>query len=170
MASNMFIKFLGPDMNGGSTSKGHEGWIEVTSFNHGFTQPTTPTRSHGGGGTVEKAHHHPFTFTKILDSATDDLLKACWSGKHIEKMTFTAYRSAGDTAASQMGVPFLKVELESVIVTEFSIASRSADMPIETLALNYAKITYTYNGQEKMKGNTGADQPVSHDLTTHSVS
>lgn len=169
MATNMFIKFLGPDINGGSTSKGHESWIEVLHWNHGFTQPTTPTRSHGGGGTVEKAHHHNFSFSKILDSATDDLLKACWTGKHIDKMTFVAYRSAGDTGTSQMGVPYLKVELESVIVTEFSIAGGVGDMPMENIALNYAKITYTYNGQEKMKGTGGADQPVSHDLTTNVV-
>ncbi|MCA9544137.1 MAG: type VI secretion system tube protein Hcp [Myxococcales bacterium] len=169
MAFNTFIKFTGPDMNAGSTSKGHEGWIEVLSWSHGFTQPTTPTRSHGGGATVEKAHHAPFNFQKILDSSTDDLLKACWSGKHIDKMEFVAYRSGGDTGASQMAVPYLKIELESCVITDYSLSGGPGDMPAENVSVNYAKVTYTYNGQDKMKGTVGADQPVSHDLTTNVV-
>jgi len=162
----MFIKFKGPDINGGSTSKKFEGWIEVGSWSHSWTQPTTPTRSHGGGGTIEKAHHAPFSFTKIMDSATDDLLKMCWTGKHIDTMSFVCHRDDGTDAH---GVPYLKVDLESVIVTQYSISGGSGSMPHESLSLNYAKVTYTYNGQDKLKGTVGADQPVSHDLATNVV-
>lgn len=169
MAINTFIKFLGPDINGGSSSKGHETEIEVLSWSHGFHQPTTPVRSHGGGGTVEKVNHALFTFTKILDSSTDDLLKMCWSGKHIDKATVTCYRSAGDTGGPQMGVPYLKIVMESVIVADYNVSGATGDMPLETVSLNYAKVTYTYNAQDKTKGVRGADQPVSHDLRTNEV-
>lgn len=166
MATNMYCKFTGPDINAGSTSKGHEGWIEVLSWSHSWTQPTTATRSHGGGGTVEKAHHAPFQFTKSIDSATDDLLKMCWSGKHIDKMEFACYR---DDGTEGNGTPYLKVELESVIVTDYSMSGGVGDVPHESVSLNYAKVTYTYNGQDKLKGTVGADQPVSHDIATNVV-
>lgn len=42
MACNVFFKFTGPDIVGGSIVKGHEGWQEVISYNHSFEQPTSP--------------------------------------------------------------------------------------------------------------------------------
>ena len=169
MASNMFIDFDGPKIDGGSTSKGHDGEVEVMSWNHGFSQTTSPVRSAAGGGTVEKANHMGFTITKMLDSATDDLLKCCWSGQHIDKVTFTAYRSSGDAGGDQMGVKYLTVLMESVIVSSFSVGGSMGDLPIENLSLDYAKVTYTYTPQDKSEGTTGADQPVYHDLRTHEV-
>lgn len=169
MAHNVFIKIVGPDVNGGSTSKGHEGQIEVLAWNHGFHQPTTPVRSAAGGGTVEKCNHSPFTFTKNLDSSTDDLLKLCWSGKHIDSIELTCYRSAGDTGGAQMGVPYLKVKMESCILQDISISGGPGDIPVENVTIAYGKVTYTYNRQDGKKGSVGADQPVSHDLHTNVV-
>lgn len=168
MAINTFMKIKGPDMNGGSTSKGHETEIEVLSWNHGFNQPTSSIRSAGGGGTVEKANHQAFVFSKMLDSATDDLLKACWSGKHCATATLTCYRSAGEL--EQMShVPYLKVEMESVIISDLQVSGSVGDVPMETVALTYAKVTYTYTTHDKTGGTVGAAQPVSHDLRTHVI-
>ena len=75
MASNMFIKFENPAIDGDSTASDHSNEIEVTVLEPRFSQPTSPVRSTAGGGTVEQANHSNFTFTKYLDSATDDLLK-----------------------------------------------------------------------------------------------
>jgi type VI secretion system secreted protein Hcp len=167
MAHNVFIKCAA--WNGGSTSKGHEAEIEVASWSHGFDQPTSPIRSAAGGGTYEKAHHHHFTFTKQLDSSTDDILKSLWTGAHIDKVLLTCYRAAGDTGANQIGVPYLKVEMESVIVTAFAISGGDGGFVNETVSLNYAKVTYTYTNQDKTSGKVGAAQPVSHDLRTNVV-
>lgn len=169
MAINTFMKFTGPDINGGSTSKGHETEIEVMNWNHGCHQPTSPVRSHAGGGTIEKANHANFCFTKQLDSATDDLLKMCWTGMHIDKATITCYRSSGDTGGAQIGTPYLTVEMESVIVADYSISGQQGDYPFENISLAYGKITYTYVGHDRTKGTTGSAQPVFHDLRTHEV-
>ena len=75
MATNMYIKFEEPGIEGGSSAAEHAEQIEIMSWSHGFTQPTSPTRATAGGGTVEQANHSNFTFTKYIDSATDDLLK-----------------------------------------------------------------------------------------------
>lgn len=169
MSSNMFIVFDGPALGGGSTLKGHENQIEISSWNHGFTQPTSPIRSAQGSATIEKCHCDNFTFSKALDSATDDLLKMCWSGKHIDKATVTMYRAAGDVGANQSGVPFLKIEFESVIVTQYSLSASEGTIPHETVSLNYSKVTYTYTNTDKKKGTAGAAQPVSYDLGTNVV-
>lgn len=169
MAINAFLKITGPDINGGSTSKGHETEIEVLSWSHGFNQPTSAVRSHGGGGTVEKANHQPFVFTKTLSSATDALLKGNWTGQHHDKATLSCYRSSGDTGGNQIGTKYLQIDMESVIVADFQVSGSIGDIPMETIALTYAKVTYTYTAHDKTKGTTGGAKPVSHDLRTHVV-
>ena len=78
MASNMFIKF--DKVAGESTDANHKDWIEILSWSHGFSQPASPLRG-SSGSTVEMASHSDFNFTKAIDSATDDLIGACWKGR-----------------------------------------------------------------------------------------
>src|SRR5256885_14096308 len=103
MATNMYLKFIDPNVPA-------QGEIEVLSWSHGFVQPTSPTRSAAGAGTVEQATHQNFTFTKYLDAATNALLKYCWSGKQIKKATLTAFRSDG--AVDNKPVEYLNVVME----------------------------------------------------------
>ncbi len=169
MATNMFIKYENPAVDGGSTSKGHETEIEVMAWNHGFVQPTSSTRSSAGSGTVEKAKHGQFTYTQYMDVSLDDLLKINWSGQHVDKVTFTAYRSSGDVGGSQMGVPYLKVEMESVVISNLSVSAGVGDLPMVSVSLDYGKITYTYTQSDQTEGTTAAPQAVSHDLRTNVV-
>jgi type VI secretion system secreted protein Hcp len=162
--TSMYIKFTGPDIAGESTDAEHEEWIEVDNWEHQFDQPTSPTKSSVGGGTVERVNHHPFTFQKYIDSGTDDLLKMCWTGQHIDKAEFHAYRADGTGEATQ----YLKVEMEKVIVADYTIVGSDGELPREEIELDYGKITYTYTPQEKT-GEVGSAQPVSHDLTTNEV-
>ncbi|HEX3579886.1 MAG TPA: type VI secretion system tube protein Hcp, partial [Thermoanaerobaculia bacterium] len=66
MATNMYIKFENPSIAGSSDAPGHAGEIEILSWSHGFAQPTSPTRSSAGSGTVEQASHPHLSFTKYL--------------------------------------------------------------------------------------------------------
>lgn len=152
MAVNMFIQFQNPDVPGSSSAPGHGGEIEVLSWNHGFAQPTSPTRS-AGGGTVEQATHQNFTFSKYLDSASNALLKACWSGKQFGKATLRCYRSEG---------LYLTVVMEHVIIANVSIAGGPGDVPVENISLDYGIIQYEYKGQKHEDGLNVAR----HDLKT----
>src|SRR5687768_14933930 len=117
-ATNMYVKFEQPAITGGSTATGHAGEIEVLSWNHGFVQATSPTRSSAGSGTVEQATHQNFTFTKYHDTATDDLLKNCWAGKQFRKVTLSCFRSDG--ATDNKPVLYLTVVMEHVVISNFS--------------------------------------------------
>ena|SRR5579872_5496247 len=166
MAGNMFLKLETPEIKGESGDDAHKDEIHVLSWSHHCNQPTSTTRTSAGGGTVEQANHGDFTFMKYTDSASDDLLKQCWSGKSIGKGTFTAFRANGDNKP----VKYLEITMEDIIVSQFSVSSGMGDIPQETVALNYGKITYSYIPQKKDDGTADGAQPVSHDLIKQAVS
>ena len=167
MATKMYIKFEKPTIDGGSGDSKHKKEIEVMSWNHGFSQPTSAVRSTAGGGTVEQANHMDFSFTKYLDSASDDLIKLCWTGKHIGTGTFVAYRADGVADAP---VEYLKIVMEGVVVSNYSVGGGVGDLPVENISLNYATVQYTYLSQDKEKGTGSGNQPVKHDLVQGKVS
>ncbi len=165
MAVNFFLKLETPTIEGESTDSTHSKELQILSWSHSFNQPTSPTRSSAGGGTVEQANHSDFTITKYIDAATDDLLKMCWSGKQIGKGTFTAYRADGDNTA----VCYLMIEMEKIIVSNISFGGGTGDLPTETVALAYGKVTYTYKPQKVADGTSDGAQPVHHDLIAQEV-
>lgn len=165
MAGNMYIKFESPNIVGEATYKGHEKDVEVISWSHGFSQPTSPTRSSAGGATVEKANHSDFSFTKYMDSSTDDLLKQCWNGDYIDKVTFSAYRADG----ANQPVKYLEIVMEKVVVSSFSVGGSGGDISVENVSLNYGIVTYKYKSQKEDTGESEGVEPVKHDLITSTV-
>jgi type VI secretion system secreted protein Hcp len=157
-ATNMFIKFDGID--GSSTAAGHEKEIELLSWSHGFVQPTSPTRSTGGSGTVEQATHQNLTFTKYLDDASTALLKACWSGKQLPSATISCFRS--DHSGDNQPVKYLEVAMEHVVISNYSISGGPGDIPVENISLDYGAVKYTYFDQ---KHPDGANGPAVQSLT-----
>ena len=152
-ATNMYIQFEQPSIAGTSTADGHKNEIEILAWKHGFTQPTSPTRSTAGSGTVEQVTHQNFTFTKYLDSATDDLLKNCWSGRQFAKVTLSCYRADG--ATDNKPVKYLTVVMQNVVISNFSVSGGAGDVPVENVSLDYGSVTYTYIDQ---KGEQPASQ------------
>jgi type VI secretion system secreted protein Hcp len=165
MAVNAYIKIA--DVTGGSTAAEHAGEIEVLSWSHGFSQPTSPTRSTAGAGSVEQANHSNFTFTKYIDSSTDDLLKFCWNGKQIATATVTCYRADG--ATDNKPIEYLKVEMQHVVISNFSISGGAGDVPVENVSLDYGIVKYTYKPQKKADGTAGDQQAIQHDLEQRKI-
>jgi type VI secretion system secreted protein Hcp len=165
MATNIYLKIENPDVKGESTDDNHAGQIEVLSWSHGMNQPTSPVRSTAGSGTVERANHMDLTFTKYTDIASTDLVKHCWSGSHFGKMTLAQYRSAGDNKV----VEFMTVELEDVVISNYSIGAGGGDLPVENISLAYGKVTYKYDPADKKTGAKKGNKPVSHDLKSNVI-
>lgn len=167
MATNLFIKFEDPKgthvVKGECTEKKHTDWIEVMSWSHGFSQPTSPTRSSAGSGTVEKANHSDLSFTKYVDSATDDILKLTFNGNQVALVTLECYR------ADDAPIAYLKVEMEGVIISSVSVSGGGGDLPVENISLAYSKVTYTYTGQKTADGSIGDPVVVYHDLALNEV-
>jgi len=167
MSTNMYIKFEEPAIEAASTAAGHEKELEVLSWSHGFNQPTSATRSTAGAGTVEQANHQNLSFTKYLDSATNALLKYCWSGKQIGKATLTCYRSSG--AEDNKPVEYLKVIMEHVVISNYSVSGGPGDIPVENVALDYGIIQYNYVNQKSADGSADGNKPAKHNLETRKI-
>ena len=162
MATNMFIKI--GDIVGESADHKHKDWIEVLSWSHGFSQPSSPVRA-SQGATVEKANHSDLSFSKFMDKSSDQILSKLWSGKQIDKACLEVFRSDGDNVPTK----YLMVEMEKVIVADYSISAGGGDHPMENVSLAYGKVKYTYIDQTKEKGTGGGARPISHDLTLNKV-
>lgn len=169
MAVNIFAKFVGPDIQFSSLMKGYENWSEVMTWNQSFHQPTSPVRSSSASATIEQAHHSPFSYTMMMDKGFTALLKNCWAGKHFDEWHMVAKRSSGDAADASTSVPYLKIDMESVVISDISVAGSPGELPVVNIALNYGKITYTYTVADPTKGTTSAALPVFQDLKTREV-
>ncbi|HEX7808645.1 MAG TPA: type VI secretion system tube protein Hcp [Thermoanaerobaculia bacterium] len=166
MAINIYMKM--DNITGGSTAAGHEGEIEVLSWSHGFVQPTSPTRSTAGAGTVEQATHQTLNFTKYIDPASTVALKSLWGGNQVATATLTCYRADG--ATDNAPVKYLEVAMTNVIIANYSISGGEGDLPIENIALNYGTVQYTYVDQKHADGTADANLPATHNLETRVIS
>lgn len=145
--------------------KGHEGMQEVISYSHSWDQPADPVTK----SDAPPPHHGTFNMTMELDEAFVSMLGLLWSGKHIEKGTLTCYRVVGDDPNKLDSAPYLKVELEAIVITHLDIAGGPGELPMVNIALSYAKVTYTYTPTDLSKGTPGKPIPKSHDLRTNVV-
>lgn len=168
MASNMYLKFESPALEAGSTAAKHEKEIEVLSWSHGFSQPTSATRSTAGAGTVEQASHGKINFTKYLDAATHSLLRYCWSGKQIGKATLSCYRASGDEKNEP--VQYLSVVMEHVIIANYGVSGGPSNLPVENVALDYGTVQYNYIDQKQADGQGDGNKPAKHDLEKRVIS
>lgn len=165
MAINAYIKL--DSIEGECTAAGHEKEIEIMSWNHGFTQPTSTTRS-SQGSTVEQAQHSHFALTKYVDMATAAILKKCWAGEQIKNCIVTCYRADG--SAANTSVEYLRIELTGIVISHYSVSGGAGDVPVENVSLDYGIVKYTYKPQKGADGKPGDQIPIQHDLTTRKIS
>ena len=165
MATNMYIKF-DPAIETDVEVKGQEKTIEILSWNHGFSQATSPVRSSAGGGTVEQANHQNLSFTKYLEGSTQALLKKCWSGEQFNSAVVSCYRASKEAEP----LKYLEVTMEHVVISNYSISGGPGDIPVENISLDYGVVTYNYMPQKRDDGSGGGNKPAKHNLETREVS
>jgi type VI secretion system secreted protein Hcp len=138
VSTNMFLDLAEPSVP----------QFEILSWNHGFSQPASPTRSSAGAGAVEQASHSNLTFTKYLDANSNELMKYCWSGRQFGKATLTCYRSDG--SIDNKPVKHLEIVMQRVIIANISISGGPGDIPVENVALDYGIVEYKYVEHKRM--------------------
>jgi type VI secretion system secreted protein Hcp len=164
MAFDAFLKIDG--IPGESTDDKHKDWIEILSYSHGITQPSSATASSAGGGTTERVNHADFSLVKHLDKASPKLYELCCTGKHIPTVTVELCRAGGDK------LKYMEVKMEQVIISAVSPggASGSGDsLPSEHVSFNYGKIKWTYTQQKRTDGSGGGNVTGGWDLTANKV-
>ncbi len=172
MATNVYMKITDEGsavVEGNSTATGHAKEIEVLSWSHGFSQPTTAATKSSDQQAVSRADHMDFNFTKFFDNASDDLTKVCWTGAQLNEVVVTSHRASGSSDVGSEATDFLVITMEDVIVSNYSISGGGDELPIENITLNYTKIKYTFKPVEFETGKPGAQVAISHDLATNTV-
>jgi type VI secretion system secreted protein Hcp len=153
-----FLKIAG--MDGESADDKHKGEIDVESFSWG--EINEGTAGHGTGAGAGKVQMQDFHFTKKLDKASSRLFIACATGEHIKSAILTARKAGGGQQE------YLKITLEDAMVTNYQIGGSGAGetVPLETVALNFAKIEFSYK-EQKPDGSLGGEAKQKYDLSAN---
>ncbi|PYX87855.1 MAG: type VI secretion system tube protein Hcp [Acidobacteria bacterium] len=148
MAFDCFLK-LDP-IKGDSQDQNHKNEIDVLSFSLGFTQTGTGAYSTGSGG--GKVSASDFSFVHRVDSAHPLLMQNCCTGEHIDKAVLTLRKAGGPSA-----LEYLVYTFEDVMVSSVQPGGSSAgdDVPLESVSLNYAKVSVDYQPQADTGSGSG---------------
>jgi type VI secretion system secreted protein Hcp len=142
-----------PDIKGQSLLKGFEDKIELLSFSHGVAQQVTASPS-SSERTSGKPNHQDMTLSKYVDLSSCPVIAACNASTNLKTVTLTVGRN--DNGAV---LPYMVVTMDNVIVSSVSYSSGGGDRPVETVTLNYTKISWAFTEQKSdlgKKGNNGA--------------
>jgi len=176
MAFDAFLKIDG--ISGESTDDKHKDWIEVLSFQHGMSQPSSATASSSGGGTTERVNMDDWSITKLVDKSSPKLYEACASGKHFATVTLEVNRAGGDK------LKYMEVKMEQVVISGVQLAGASAlasgagganaaqqqkQDHTEQVTFNFGKIKWTYTQQKRPDGSGGGNVTGGWDLTANKI-
>jgi len=144
-------------INGSVTTQGFANWIELKSFQWGVARALgTAAR-----GSISREHSEPtvaeITVTKLTDTSSPKLLLDSVAGKLDNKVTIKL-----TTTDKGQITTFLTYELENTGISHYALSS-SGDMPMESLSLNFTKISETFSGLDP--GLSGSPETVGYDLT-----
>jgi type VI secretion system secreted protein Hcp len=145
---------------GDVTTSGHQGWIEVSSFQWGVGRAITSP----SGGSADREGSTPsvseIVMTKETDSSSPNLFRASVGiGPGAEGKTVKIDFCKTDAASPE---PYLQYELENTLVSGWSISS-GGDRPSESLTLNFTKVTMNNIGMGAAN-DTGTPDRASWDL------
>lgn len=139
MAAVDFFLKLG-DIDGESTARGHEKWIEIESFSWGVSNAGATAT--GGGSGTGRAVPSDFTFVIPMTSASPKILDSVFSGEHIKTAELSARKAGGEQSGD-----FLKWKLTDVLVSSYNTEG-GGDSPMESIALRFAKVEISYATQK----------------------
>jgi|SRR5688500_15880879 type VI secretion system secreted protein Hcp len=150
-----FLKLAG--IEGEAQDSKHKGEIDVLSWSWGEHNQGT----HGGlgGGGAGKVQMQDFGFTMFANKATPKLMLACATGEHIKEALLTC-RKAGKEQQE-----FLKIKFTDLLVSSYQTGGSNSggSVPMDTIALNYAKIEWEYK-EQKADGTLGSAVKAGYDL------
>jgi type VI secretion system secreted protein Hcp len=151
----IYMKYA--DIKGPVTTEGFKNWIELESVQMGAHRSIgTAAR-----GSTSREHSEPtiseIVVTKRTDVASPKLFLDSVAGKLDSKVEIKL-----TTTTKGKVETFLTYNLEKTGISAYTVSS-TGDMPMESLSLNFTKITKTFTGMDP--GVSGSPETVGYDLT-----
>ena len=150
MAVDIFLK-LSNNIKGECQDSTYKDNIDVLAWSLGMTQSGTTHEGQGGGG--GKVNVSDINLTKYVDLASNDLIKRCCSGEHIENGELIVRKSGGDAP-----VEYFRIKMEKIMITSYNTGGSKdgLDRIQESLTLNFRRFEVVYTLQED-SGAAGAE-------------
>lgn len=160
MAVDMFLKIK--DIKGESIDKAFKGEIDILSWSWGMSNAGT-THMGGGGGTG-KVQVQDISIMKYVDASSNALISHCCDGTHIPTVELVCRKAGGKEP-----LPYIKIELEEVLVSSFQLSGSSGgdDRLTESISFNFRKFKYTYQQQKKEGGAEGGEKVAEWDIAAN---
>lgn len=124
------------DINGGSTLRGHEGWIGVLALSHEIVSPRDPA----SGLPTGKRQHKPFVITKEIDKATPLLFKALTDNENVTTVLLEFFKTDPTTGKE---VTYYTIELRNASIAGIQTQGPAAEVR-EQVSFVYQKIIWTW--------------------------
>ena len=128
------------DVNGESTDKEHQGWIDVLAWSWGVEKQV----GHVGDRTeCSRAYLKELVITKAVDSTSPVLVDLAETCNFARKVTLEVELESAPS--SKPSVPrVMLIELQEVTVSKVDMGSSDPDdIPTESLTLNFSEATVT---------------------------
>ncbi|MEZ2353418.1 Hcp family type VI secretion system effector [Caballeronia sp. RCC_10] len=139
MAADMFIKI--GDIKGESQDATHKEEIEVQNWSWGCMQTgSTHTGTGGGTGTATVSD---LSFTKLLDKSSPTIVQSCCQGTHFSEVVLTMRKAGGKEP-----IEYMKVTLNEVLISNYSVGIGAGDIGMENVGLNFAHFKIEYQPQD----------------------
>lgn len=160
MAVDIFLK-LSNNIKGESQDTTHTDEIDVLAWNWGLSQSGTTHVGAGGGG--GKVNVQDISLTKYVDLASNDLIKRCTTGEHIENGELIVRKSGGSAP-----VEYFRIKMENIMITSYATGGSKdgLDRIQENLTLNFRKFEIAYTLQEA-SGAAGAESLAGWDVAAN---
>lgn len=147
MSIDLFLKIEG--IEGEAKDANHKGWITLTGFNWGASQPGNMQT--GGGGGAGKVTWRDLTVNAPIDRATPAIARYLSSGKHINKVELSACK------AGNPQTEYMRITLEEVLLTGLTYNGANGNERVNmTYNFQAARIRQQYWEQTE-KGGRGAE-------------
>ena len=153
--ADYFLKIDGID--GESQDAKHKNEIEIMSWSWGANQ--SGSFAAGGGGGAGKVSMQDFAFQKLIDKASPKLMLSCAGGDHIKQAILTCRKAGKDQQE------YLVVKFSDILVSSYQTGGHGEGdvRPLDSIALNFAKIEFDYK-EQKADGSLGGSVKTGWDL------
>jgi type VI protein secretion system component Hcp len=145
-------------IKGEANNSGVVGTIPLLGYSFGTSTVAHANFGSGSSGAV-KSEIHPLTVTYPVNSASPGIWIKSLVNEHFNA-TLYVRKSTGANQPST----FLQLDLEQAMITSVSTSGSAADaaIPMETLTIVPAKVTYTYTTQQT-DGSMGTQTQYAYD-------
>jgi type VI secretion system secreted protein Hcp len=143
------------EIPGESTLTGFDDFIECLSYSHGIAQAVLATTSHTGR-TTGRPNFQDMTVSKTLDSTTPLLNYNCAKASNLGEVKLHLVRQDADSSGDyENALAYMVYTMTDCIISSVSVGGGGGGLPVETLTLNFSKITWTYQQQKEELGSEG---------------